>query len=75
MAESLLDKLEHLVVRFEEVGTLIADPSIISDMDRFVKLNKEYSELEKIVTVQQEYKKTLESIREAKAILEHEADS
>ena len=43
--QTLLDKLQHLVTRFQEVGTLITDPEVISDMDRYVKLNKEYSEL------------------------------
>ena len=46
---SLLDKLNHLVTRFEEIGTLITDPTVIGDMKRFVKLNKEYRELEAIV--------------------------
>jgi len=41
-AHSLLDKLEHLVTRFGEVATLITDPDVISDMKRFVRLNKEY---------------------------------
>ena len=44
---TLLSKLEHLVVRFEEITTLISDPDVISDMKRYVKLNKEYSELQK----------------------------
>ena len=39
---SLLNKLDGLVSRFEEVGTLITDPAVIADMKRFVKLNKEY---------------------------------
>ena len=43
MAENhLLSKLDGLVSRFEEVGTLITDPAVIADMKRFVKLNKEY---------------------------------
>ena len=47
MAEnSLLGKLDGLVSRFEEVGTLITDPAVIADMKRFVKLNKEYRDLE-----------------------------
>ena len=46
---SLLNKLDGLVSRFEEVGTLITDPAVIADMKRFVKLNKEYRDLEKIV--------------------------
>lgn len=72
---TLLDKLQHLVTRFQEVGTLITDPEVISDMDRYVKLNKEYSELQKIVDVRNEYKSALDSIAEAKYILEHESDS
>ena len=35
---SLLNRLDGLVSRFEEVGTLITDPSVIADMKRFVKL-------------------------------------
>jgi peptide chain release factor 1 len=73
--QTLLDKLQHLVTRFQEVGTLITDPEVISDMDRYVKLNKEYSELEKIVGVRNEYKSALDSIAEAKNILENESDS
>ena len=72
---TLLDKLQHLVTRFQEVGTLITDPGVISDMDRYIKLNKEYSELEKIVDVRNEYKSALDSIAEAKNILENESDS
>lgn len=72
---SLLDKLEHLVTRFNEVGTLITDPDVIADMNRFVKLNKEYSDLERIVKARNEYKAMLDGIAEAKHILENESDS
>lgn len=72
---SLLGKLEHLVTRFEEVGTLITDPEVISDMERYVKLNKEYSDLQKIVDVRNQYKAALESIAEAKNILANESDT
>lgn len=72
---SLLGKLQHLVTRFEEVGTLITDPAVIADMERYVKLNKEYSDLQKIVEVRDEYKAALESINEAKQILENESDT
>lgn len=72
---SLLDKLAHLVSRFEEVGTLITDPQVISDMERYVKLNKEYSELQKIVDVRNEYKSALDSLVEAKNILANVSDA
>ena len=47
MAENntLLEKLDGLVARFEEVSTLITDPNVISDQKRYVKLTKEYKEL------------------------------
>lgn len=72
---SLLDKLDHLVTRFEEIGTLITDPTIIGDIKRFVKLNKEYRDLEEIVEARNEYKQALDSIEEAKMILDIESDS
>jgi len=72
---SLLEKLDALVIRFEEIATLITDPNVISDMKRFVKLNKEYRDLEKIVTARNQYKNLLAGIAEAKSILENESDS
>ena len=47
MAENntILEKLEGLVARFEEVSTLITDPNVIGDQKRYVKLTKEYKEL------------------------------
>ncbi|MDH8701117.1 peptide chain release factor 1 [Dysgonomonadaceae bacterium PH5-43] len=72
---SLLDKLDVLVVRFEEIGKLITDPAVIADMKRFVKLNKEYRDLEKISGARDRYKQLLDGIDEAKNILETESDS
>ena len=75
MAESnFLERLDGLVSRFEEVGTLITDPAVIADMKRFVKLNKEYHDLEKIVAARSEYIKMKDGIEEAKEILENEQD-
>ena len=73
--KSLLEKLDVLVLRFEEIGTLITDPAVLADMKRFVKLNKEYHDLEKIVAARDEYKQVLTGINEAKSILENESDS
>ena len=70
----LLDRLEALVVRYEEISTLITDPAVISDMKRYVKLNKEYSDLGKIVDARKEYVQVLTGIDEAKSILESESD-
>ncbi len=49
MKESLLQKLQMMVERFEEIGALLSDPEIISDQNRFRELSKEYSELEDLV--------------------------
>jgi len=76
MAEnSLLDKLDGLLHRFDEVSVLITDPAVISDMKRYVRLNKEYRDLEKIVAARREYEGLTRNIRDAKELLENESDS
>ena len=55
----ILDRLEGLKIRFEEVGQLITDPDVISDMKRYIKLNKEYKDLEPVVETYKEYKDLL----------------
>ena len=74
MNNQLLSRLEGLNARFEEVSTLITDPAVITDMKRFVKLNKEYSDLEKILAKRDEYRRVLNNIEEAKTILNTEND-
>ncbi|MDH6309766.1 peptide chain release factor 1 [Dysgonomonas sp. PFB1-18] len=72
---SLLEKLEALVIRFEEIGKLITDPAVIADMKRYVKLNKEYRDLEKIKIAHDEYRQLLTTVDEAKDILDKENDA
>ena len=76
MAESnhLLDKLDGLVSRFEEVSTLITDPSVIADQKRYVKLTKEYQDLGKIVAARKEYIGCLQNIEDAKEMMAIEDD-
>jgi peptide chain release factor 1 len=75
MAETtLLEKLESLRLRFQEISTLITDPAMIADMKRYVKLNKEYRDLEKIVVAQKEYQGLLQNITDARELLENESD-
>ncbi|NDV68449.1 peptide chain release factor 1 [Dysgonomonas sp. 25] len=73
--QSLLEKLDALYIRFEEIGKLITDPAVIADMKRYVKLNKEYSDLEKISNARSEYIQVMTSIDEAKKILDSENDA
>ena len=75
MAEnSLLSRLDGIEARFAEVSTLITDPDVISDMKRYVKLTKEYKELEKLTKATRKYKNLLDNISEAKTILDTESD-
>ena len=69
---SILQKLDGLEARFEEVSTLITDPDVIADQNRFVKLTKEYKDLGDIMDARKRYIACLNSISEAKDILAYE---
>ena len=73
-ANSLLEKLDGLTARFEEISTLITDPSVIADQSRYVKLSKEYKDLERLVAARDEYKKLLQNLDESKSLLLNESD-
>ena len=74
MENKLLEKLDGLSSKFEEISTLITDPSVIADTKRFIKLNKEYSDLEKIIAKRNEYSSMLHNLQEANTILATERD-
>ena len=75
MAEnSILDKLEGLVSRYEEVATLITDPNVINDQKRYVKLTKEYKDLGDIMNARQEYLACLANQKDAKEMIAMEDD-
>ena len=71
---SLLEKLEGLQARFEEVSTLITDPNVIADQQRYVRLTKEYKELEDLMNARKEYANLLGNLAESKDILMNEQD-
>ena len=76
MAEnSLLNRLDGIEARFEEVSTLITDPAVIADMKRYVRLNKEYKDLERLTGATRRYRNLLGNIEEAKTLLENETDA
>ncbi len=75
MAENpLLSRLDGIDARFEEVSTLITDPAVIADQPRYVRLTREYRELEKLLKATSEYKSLLGAIEESKEILASEED-
>ena len=71
----LLSKLEAIHFRFVEVGTMITDPEIISNMERYVKLNKEYRDLEILDERYKEYRNLIENIISSRELLITETDS
>lgn len=70
----MLEKLEAIHARFIELEQLLSSPEIASDMDKFSKLNKEYSDLKELNERYFEYKNLLSNLAEAKALLETEKD-
>lgn len=71
---NILQKLEGLESRYEEVSTLITDPDVIADQSRYVKLTKEYKDLGDIMAARKRYIDCLNAIKEAKDILANESD-
>ena len=70
----ILEKLDGLEARYEEVSTLITDPSVIADQQRYVKLTREYKDLEDIMKLRKRYVDCLNGIAEAKDIIINESD-
>ena len=65
----MLDKLNIVKQRFDEVGDLIIQPDIIADQKRYIQLNKEYKDLKQIVDKRAEYMTLLDNQKEAKDII------
>jgi len=70
----ILNRLQGVKARFDEVGQLITDPDIISDMARYVRLNREYKQLEPVIESFDAYANLLSNIDSAKEILADEKD-
>jgi peptide chain release factor 1 len=71
----MIQKLEEIKHRFEEVGLLLVQPEIIQDMKKYMQLNKEYKDLEKIVFKYNQYSDALNHQQQAKEVLEKEKDA
>ncbi|MFP3596322.1 peptide chain release factor 1 [Chryseobacterium sp. SIMBA_029] len=74
MSKSLIPKLEAIKQRYNEVADLIIQPDIISDQKKYSSLNKEYSDLGKIVKVYDQYKGALDNIQESEEIIADGSD-
>jgi peptide chain release factor 1 len=75
MADNIiLSKLEGVKLKYEEIMQQITDPNVISDMKRYVKLNKEFKDLQPLIEVYNDFKNTLSNIDSAHHILNTEKD-
>jgi peptide chain release factor 1 len=70
----IIDKLEGVKRRFAEVGELLTSPDIMRDMKRYVKLNREYKELQPVIAAYDKYRLALDNLKSAKELLSVEKD-
>ena len=70
----LLQRIESLEVRFQEITSLITAPDIIADQKRYVQLTKEYKELKQLMDKRQEYITVTGNITEAEEIIKENID-
>ena len=70
----MFDKLEDLLIRFEELMSELSEPDVANDPVRFRKLMKEQSDLTPIVNAYKEYKQCKQNIEDSLALLEEESD-
>lgn len=71
---SLLSRLEGLKIKYEEIGQQITDPQVMTDMKRYVSLNKEYKELQPIVETGEKYRIATANLSEARDMFQNEKD-
>ncbi|EOS46099.1 peptide chain release factor 1 [Lachnospiraceae bacterium JLR.KK009] len=70
----MFDRLEDILLRFEEIMNQLSEPDVANDTNRFRKLMKEQSDLAPIVESYQEYKQAKQNIEDSLAMLEEEND-
>jgi len=70
----ILEKLESINIKFNEIGEQLTNPDVISDMKRFVTLSKEYRNLEPLIKTYKIYKDSISNLQNAKDILSNEKD-
>jgi len=71
---NILDKIDGLEAKFHEVSLLITDPAVIADQARYVRLNREYHELERVLECANRYKKAVKDLQDAKDLFFNETD-
>ena len=70
----ILSKIDGLEAKFHEVSLLITDPAVIADQARYVRLNRDYHDLERVLEVAHRYKKAVTDLQNAKDLFFNESD-
>ena len=70
----MFDRLEDLLIRFEEIMSELNEPFVVNDQTRFQKLMKEQSDLQPIVDAYKEYKESRQTVEDSLSMLEEESD-
>ena len=70
----MFDKLDDLVLRYEEIMNLLSEPDVAADTRRFRDLMKEQSDLAPIVEAYKEYKQCNQNMEDSLAMLQEESD-
>ena len=73
--QQMLEKIQIVKQRFDEINDLIIQPDVISDQQRYIQLNKEYKDLKKIVDKGLVYETLLKNIAEAEEIIDDGSDA
>jgi len=71
----MLDRLQYVKQRFDEISDLIIQPNVISDQKRYIQLHREYKDLKALVEKQSQYVNLKNDVQEANQILNSENDS
>lgn len=71
----MLEQLEAIRRRYEDIETLLSDPSVLSSQKRFAQLNKEYKDLGEVVAAYKTYKSIQANADAAREIMAHETDA
>ena len=71
---AILTRLDGLKNKYEEIRRQMTEPDIMSDMKRFVQLNKEYKELQPIIETSEKYRLAIANLQEAKDVFANEKD-
>ena len=67
---NMMEKLEALAARYDEIQVRLSQPETVADMDLFRRLMKEHADMEELMAAYREYRETVEHLKEAREMLE-----